>query len=334
MVSIGCEYCKLGTCSTDELTQLVCCVCCLPTGLQPGAQYDYIIVDNVVSSDASSTQTLSFRARGRSSIWGPNPYQGSFKAPGVYKRRYSASQISASAATPDHFTWPVKPIKGLPQYPFKVAVIGDPGQTYNTTDTLSHVLGSNSDMLFILADFTYADRPDKGGTLPPSCNTAAYALTSGTYQPRWDTWGRLFQPVLSKIPFLHANGNHEIEPQPGFYQPYNTNFTARDVAYNFRYPAAQLGPNTYSRPGPVLPQPGAPKDADSSGTPAPGAYKNLYHADVIPGVATTIWLTSYSPYDVNGFTKSSEQYVWLKNTLENIDRRRTPWLIVNWHAPV
>eukprot|EP00878_Enallax_costatus_P037415 GHUV01042262.1.p1 GENE.GHUV01042262.1~~GHUV01042262.1.p1 ORF type:complete len:159 (+),score=7.94 GHUV01042262.1:257-733(+) len=126
----------------------------------------------------------------------------------------------------------------------------------------------------------------------------------------------------------------EIEPQPGFYQPYNTNFTARDVAYNFRYPAAQLGPNTYSRPGPVLPQPGAPKDADSSGTPAPGAYKNLYHADVIPGVATTIWLTSYSPYDVNGFTKSSEQYVWLKNTLENIDRRRTPWLIVNWHAPV
>lgn len=57
----------------------------------------------------------------------------------------------------------------------------------------------------------YADRPDLPTTLPAGCNATAYAATSLTYQPRWDTWARVFQTVIAKIPFLHANGNHVSE---------------------------------------------------------------------------------------------------------------------------
>lgn len=29
-------------------------------------------------------------------------------------------------------------------------------------------------------------------------------------QPKWDQWGRLFEPLLSHVPFIHTNGNHEV----------------------------------------------------------------------------------------------------------------------------
>jgi acid phosphatase type 7 len=34
-----------------------------------------------------------------------------------------------------------------------------------------------------------------------------------TYQPRWDTWGRLTAPLFSHVPFVGISGNHEQEPQ-------------------------------------------------------------------------------------------------------------------------
>jgi hypothetical protein len=316
----------------------------LISGLQPGVKYDYVIVDNVQSADtASATSFHNFRDNTRhQGQWGQNPYIGSFKAPGKYTGRpfkalSDAATTAAAIATPAHIYWPPPPPIGGKRrsaFPFKVAVIGDPGQTYNTTDTLSHVLASDSDMLFLLADFTYADRPDLPTTLPTGCNITSFSATSLTYQPRWDTWARVFQSVLAKIPFLHANGNHEVETLPFWALPYNSNFTYRDLAYNSRYIVPHQGPKVLPLVGPVLPQPNAPVDANSPGVPSPNAYKNLYYKAEIPGVATTIWLTSYSPYDVNGFSQSSEQYQWLKTTLAAVDRRRTPWLVVNWHAPV
>jgi len=55
-------------------------------------------------------------------------------------------------------------------------------------------------------------------------------------QPRWDTWGRLLQPVLSKIPVLMSNGDHDINPEPVYFQaPYNTAFTSRNRAFNARW---------------------------------------------------------------------------------------------------
>lgn len=67
-------------------------------------------------------------------------------------------------------------------------------------------------------------------------------------------------------------------------------------------------------------------------TPA-GAYANLYHKTEVPGVFTSIWLSSYSPFDIYAFSQYSEQLVWLRRQLKMVDRNRTPWLIFGWHAP-
>lgn len=54
-----------------------------------------------------------------------------------------------------------------------------------------------------------------------------------TDQPKWDTWSRLFEPLLSHVPFMHTNGNHEIEQQPSGEQ---------QSAYNHCFPVPQKGP--------------------------------------------------------------------------------------------
>jgi hypothetical protein len=43
--------------------------------------------------------------------------------------------------------------------------------------------------------------------------------------------GRLFEPLLSAVPFLHTNGNHEIEPVPD-----SSGALQRMTSYNARYP--------------------------------------------------------------------------------------------------
>ena len=54
------------------------------------------------------------------------------------------------------------------------------------------------------SDFCYADETSPDGigftTSPP--------LPAYTYQPLWDNFGRLFEPLLSRVPFLHTPGNH------------------------------------------------------------------------------------------------------------------------------
>lgn len=35
-----------------------------------------------------------------------------------------------------------------------------------------------------------------------------------TDQPKWDTFGRLLQPLLSRVPLIHTDGNHEVRAKP------------------------------------------------------------------------------------------------------------------------
>jgi hypothetical protein len=43
-------------------------------------------------------------------------------------------------------------------FPLRIAVMADPGQTYNTTTTLQHMIQSQPDIAFLVGDFVYADR--------------------------------------------------------------------------------------------------------------------------------------------------------------------------------
>ncbi|XP_073108377.1 purple acid phosphatase 18 isoform X2 [Elaeis guineensis] len=58
-----------------------------------------------------------------------------------------------------------------------------------------------------------------------------------------------------------------------------------------------------------------------------GSTSNLYYSFEVAGVHV-VMLGSYTDYD-----KNSDQYAWLKVDLAEVDREKTPWLLVLLHAP-
>lgn len=59
-------------------------------------------------------------------------------------------------------------------------------------------------------------------------------------------------------------------------------------------------------------------------------HKQYYAFDTLltHAGAHVIHLASYEDFDSN-----SQQYKWLQSDLDAFSRERTPWLLVNWHAP-
>jgi acid phosphatase type 7 len=76
--------------------------------------------------------------------------------------------------------------------PVEFVVVGDLGQTGWTASTLSHIGGTDYDMLLLPGDLSYAD----------------------AHQPLWDSFGRLVAPLASARPWMVTEGNHEAEALP------------------------------------------------------------------------------------------------------------------------
>ncbi|KAM3361233.1 hypothetical protein P3S68_016087 [Capsicum galapagoense] len=86
--------------------------------------------------------------------------------------------------------------------------------TYNTTFTIRHLLGNNSDLVLLMRDVTYATLYLTNG-IGSDCYSCSFFDTPmhETHQPRWDYWGRYIQSLVSKISIMVMEGNHEIEEQ-------------------------------------------------------------------------------------------------------------------------
>ncbi|XP_061371627.1 purple acid phosphatase 15-like isoform X2 [Gastrolobium bilobum] len=117
-------------------------------------------------------------------------------------------------AMSDIYYFRTMPISGPQSYPGRVAVVGDLGLTYNTTTTVSHLTSNKPDLLLLVGDVTYANLYLTNGT-GSDCYSCSFPLTHihETYQPRWDYWGRFMQNLISKVPIMVIEGNHEIEKQ-------------------------------------------------------------------------------------------------------------------------
>lgn len=117
-----------------------------------------------------------------------------------------------------------------------------------------------------------------------------------TNQPLWDSFGRLVEPLASARPWMVTQGNHEIEAFPIFdwFHPF--------ASYNHRWRM--------------------PYEES-------GSTSNLYYSfDVAGGAVHIVMLGSYTDFGTD-----SDQYKWLVKDLANVDRNRTPWIIVLLHAP-
>ncbi|XVF21375.1 hypothetical protein REPUB_Repub12eG0085100 [Reevesia pubescens] len=139
---------------------------------------------------------------------------------------YRCGDPSISAMSPIyHFR--TMPVSGPRSYPKRIAVVGDLGLTYNTTDTISHLTRNKPDLVLLVGDVTYANLYLTNGT-GSDCYDCSFPHTPihETYQPRWDYWGRFMQSLISKTPIMVLEGNHEIEEQAG---------NQRFVAYSSRF---------------------------------------------------------------------------------------------------
>jgi len=78
------------------------------------------------------------------------------------------------------------------QLPMTFAVAGDLGQTEWTKSTLDHIDQCKYNVHLLPGDLAYADY----------------------IQHRWDSFGRLVQPLASARPWMVTQGNHEVESIP------------------------------------------------------------------------------------------------------------------------
>ncbi|KAM5563075.1 purple acid phosphatase 15 [Rosa sericea] len=127
------------------------------------------------------------------------------------------------------------PVPGPKSYPKRIAIVGDLGLTYNTTTTISHLTSNDPDLMLLIGDVTYANLYLTNGT-----GSDCYSCTFGdtpiheTYQPRWDYWGRFMQNLVSRVPIMVVEGNHEVEEQVE-----NKTFVA--YSSRFAFPSAESG---------------------------------------------------------------------------------------------
>ena len=223
--------------------------------------------------------------------------------------------------TPSYeFTTP--PLYGTPT---SIALVGDLGQTRNSTRTMARILGaaktgsyekstitklmnSNGDdeddrlvtNLFIAGDLSYADGDPK----------------------RWESWLDLSEPLLREVPFVSVPGNHEIECDKA----------TRDVFVP--YESFFRNPNRI-REAIEIPPSQDYIDALNGWCTTPSEFMGLYdygnaYFSYKQGLVHTIFLNSYA-----SLVDGSKQREWLMNTaLPEVDRNLTPWLLVIFHTPL
>lgn len=140
-----------------------------------------------------------------------------------------------SIAMSDVYYFRTMPVAGPRSYPSRVAVVGDLGLTYNTTSTVDHMLSNHPDLVLLVGDVSYANLYLTNGT-GADCYSCSFPQTPihETYQPRWDYWGRFMQPLVSKVPIMVIEGNHEIEEQAE-----NQTFVA--FSSRFAFPSKESG---------------------------------------------------------------------------------------------
>ncbi|KAI3915641.1 hypothetical protein MKX01_015466 [Papaver californicum] len=127
---------------------------------------------------------------------------------------YKCGDTSLSAMSKEH-TFRTLTLPSPSNYPRRIAVVGDLGLTSNSTTTVDHMVKNDPSMILMLGDLSYANQYRTTGGKGAPCYSCAFpdAPIRETYQPRWDGWGRFMEPLISTVPMMVIEGNHEIETQ-------------------------------------------------------------------------------------------------------------------------
>ncbi len=192
--------------------------------------------------------------------------------------------------------------------PTQFAIVGDLGQTYNSTVTMLHILSE--------IDQQRQQQQQASEIVMLCAGDMSYA---NSIQPQWDNWFELMEPVIATIPLMVAVGNHEIECDALTDMPF--------AAYESRF----FMPN---RINDAIIQPVRKDEYDQRwGCATPSVFEGDYDYgnafySFERDLVKVIVLSSYSDTSVH-----SNQYNFLWNELKSVDRTKTPWVMVMMHSP-
>ena len=199
----------------------------------------------------------------------------------------------------------------VPGSPTTIALLGDLGQTIESTMTMTHIYRATLALLnkhpvslvMIAGDMSYADSDPH----------------------RWTRWFDLMEPLFQQVPLHVGAGNHEIECDETTRLPF--------VPYEHYF----SNPNRI-KPADIQPIPPLSMESlqgkSSCSTPSVFQghydYGNSFYA-YKHGLMKMIVLNSYTHSQVG-----SAQYKWLEHELKQTVNRSTttPWLVVSFHSPI
>jgi hypothetical protein len=211
--------------------------------------------------------------------------------------------------TPPYVFW----TPPLPNTPTSLALVGDLGQTENSTRTMGHIWRS-----------THQNSRYVSGKLPPvSQLLIAGDMSYADSDPyRWTSWMELMEPLTRSLPLHVAAGNHEIE----------CNTDSNDIFVPYEHYFRNPNRVRDAEMQPISEQYRKSLWRESCSTPSAfqGQYiygNSFYSYD--HGSAKIVVLNSYT-----NATEGSAQYEWTQAELRSTNRTRTPWLIVSFHSPL
>ena len=203
-------------------------------------------------------------------------------------------------------------------HPTSIALVGDLGQTKNSTRTMARILdaarsGAYYELITDGEDCNDGDSEDRVATNLFIAGDLSYS--DGTTE-RMESWLDLAEPLLRELPFASIPGNHEIE----------CDLNTRDIFV--QYEAYFRNPNRLQEAIEVPPL--WPQDCVMhSEFIGQYDYGNAFFS-YKQGLVHTIFLNSYS-----SVLAGSSQREWLENlALPSVDRKLTPWLVVIFHTPM
>jgi len=199
----------------------------------------------------------------------------------------------------------------------KMAIVGDLGQTYNSSVTMLHMYqaATTTDYNVITNTNTTNNNDTKTVTLALCVGDMSYADSN---PKRWDSWFALIEPLLSRIPLVTAAGNHEIETTVNSTQP-------PFVPYEHRFRNPRIRPTVRTAVG------------GRHLYNIDYKFGNSYY-DFVHGITHVVVLNCYADTSYN-----STQYNYFRGVFEGgeirygrnrFDRGVTPWLVVMSHCPL
>ncbi|KNA18249.1 hypothetical protein SOVF_072100 [Spinacia oleracea] len=225
---------------------------------------------------------------------------------------YKCGDTSTPAMSVEH-TFETLPLPGPNAYPRRIAVIGDLGLTHNSTTTINHVTLNDPSLILMVGDLTYANQYRTTGGEGASCFSCAFpeAPIRESYQPRWDGWGRFMEPLISKVPMMVIQGNHEIEPQAA-------GVTFKSYLTRFAVPSEESGSKSnfyysFDAGGIHVIMLGAYEDYDTTSAQYAWLVKDLekVNRDVTP------WLVAaWHPPWYNSYSSHYQEFECMRQELE------------------